>query len=176
MSRKSGELEDSTRSLWLIDGYNVLRVSMPTGSQDGAERPWWTADRRTALLELAAHLPEPQAEVWVVFDGKHLTESRSQALPRSASEPLPLAEGPESVGCVFAPSADEWIVQALKARRTATAARPGDGLSASVVTVVTGVTVVTADQPLASRSRALGAEIVSTGRFVERCAGARGLT
>jgi hypothetical protein len=106
----------------------------------------------------------------VVFDGKHLTESRSQALPRSASEPLPLAEGPESVGCVFAPSADEWIVQALKARRTATAARPGGGLSASVVTVVT------ADRPLASRSRALGAEIVSTGRFVERCAGARGLT
>ncbi len=170
MSRKSDELEDSTRSLWLIDGYNVLRVSMPTGSEDDAERPWWTADRRTALLELSAHLPERQADVWVVFDGKHLTESRSQAVPRTSGEPLSRAQGAGSVGCVFAPSADEWIVHALKARRAsrdAAAARPGCGL---------GAAVVTADRPLASRSRALGAEIVSTGRFVERCAGARGLS
>jgi hypothetical protein len=158
MPQESDELEYSAACLWLVDGYNVLRVSMPTGSEEGSLRPWWTAERRTALLELAARLPEPQAEVWVVFDGKHLTEPRTQAVPRTSTA-LPsrapaLGPGPRSVGCVFAPSADEWIVQALKAR---------DGRS--------GTAVVTADRPLASRSRALGAEIVSTGRFVERCAG-----
>ncbi len=169
MPQESDEPEYSAACLWLVDGYNVLRVSMPTGSEDGSLRPWWTAERRTALLELAARLPEPQAEVWVVFDGKHLTEPRTQAVPRTSTA-LPsrapaLRPGPRSVDCVFAPSADEWIVQALKARdgRSGTAAaRPGCGL---------GAAVVTADRPLASRSRALGAEIVSTGRFVERCAG-----
>ena len=155
----------STRSLWLIDGYNVLRVSLQNGREGHDTRSWWTEERRRTLLELAARLPEPQAEVWVVFDGQHLTEPRVKGISHKQDELLPRRAGPESVGCVFAPSADVWILQALKARRArrnAQAAKPGCTLRALVVT---------ADRPLASRSRQLGAEIITTGSFVERCRG-----
>ena len=163
---------NSTKSLWLIDGYNVLRVSLAAGREDREGRdeppPWWTADRRDALLELAARLPEPRAEVWVVFDGKHLTEPQTRALARSQGEPLSQKRnGPAAVGCVFAASADEWILRTLKAHvatHGAPDAKPAHAARAFVVT---------ADRPLASRSRHLGAEIVSTGHFVERCGGDR---
>ena len=138
MSRKSDGLEGSARSLWLVDGYNVLRVSLPSSRAGHDAGAWWTADRRNALLELAARLPEPRAQVWVVFDG---------------ARPSPAEDSSSSaVKQVFAPSADEWLLQRVRETQ-----------SSGPVAVVTG------DRRLAARARHRGALIVSPGEFVARC-------
>ena len=53
---------------------------------------------------------------------------------------------------VFAPSADDWIVDTLKRRR--------DGEE---------IRVVTADRALANRARSRGAEVIATNQFLSLC-------
>ncbi len=120
-------------SLWLVDGFNVLCATL-LGGRDRAE--WWTAARRAEVLALAERFEEPEAEIWVVFDG--------------AREP---GEGPgRRVRRVFAPSADDWLIEQVEAR----------GASASL-------TLVTADRRVADRARRRGAQVVSPGEFLARC-------
>lgn len=134
-------METSPRS-WIVDGYNVLRVSL---SPPGAES-WWCEERRAVLCTLASQLPYPSEAITLVFDAKHLTEPQVQ----------PAAEGTRArVRQVYAPSADEWILKALKQRRD---------LERTVV--------VTGDRPLADRARHRGAEIMPTDAFVALCGGA----
>ena len=53
-------------SLWLVDGFNVLCAAL-LGGRDRGE--WWTASRRAEVVALAERFEEPDAEIWVVFDG-----------------------------------------------------------------------------------------------------------
>jgi predicted RNA-binding protein with PIN domain len=120
-------------SLWLVDGFNVLCATL-LGGRDRAD--WWAAARRAELVALAEHFEEPDAEIWVVFDGSHDPgESPGQRVRR-----------------VFAPSADDWLIEQVEAR----------GPSASL-------TVVTADRRVAARARSRGAQVVAPGEFLARC-------
>ncbi len=120
-------------SLWLVDGFNVLCATL-LGGRDRAE--WWTAARRAEVLALAERFDEPGVEIWVVFDGlRDPGESPGRRVRR-----------------VFAPSADDWLIEQVEAR----------GASASL-------TLVTADRRVAERARRRGAQVVSPGEFLARC-------
>jgi predicted RNA-binding protein with PIN domain len=169
-------LETSTRSLWLVDAYNVLRVSLARLTEALPEAPagaaWWSAERRSALAALAARLPEASAEICLVFDARHLS-ARAQISPRESQaspggcspeardlgdahgEQAPSVREGVQVRAIFTASADDWIVRDVKRRR-------GD---------FARTLVVTADRPLANRVRGGGAEVIATDRFVELCRG-----
>jgi predicted RNA-binding protein with PIN domain len=132
-------MEEATRPapVWLVDGYNVLCAAL-LGGHDRSD--WWSEARREELLALLARFDgfdETDAEIWVVFDG-----------PR---EPSGAGERQERVRAVFAPSADEWLVEQVRAHAK--------------------VAVVTADRKLAGRARHRGARVVSPLEFLRRCAG-----
>ncbi|MFL5821681.1 MAG: NYN domain-containing protein [Solirubrobacteraceae bacterium] len=113
---------------WLVDAMNVIG-SRPDG--------WWR-DREGAgcalLADLESFARRAGDEVTAVFDG------RPFELPPT-----------RSVEVVFAPSADDAIVENLSAD-----AHPGT------------VTVVTSDAELAARARAAGALVTGAGGFRRR--------
>ena len=134
----------------MVDGYNVLRVSLSSRDPDGPRDPgrWWNDERRAVLTTIASRLPYPNDEVILVFDARHLSEAQAEPVIRTPANPA----GPV-VRHVYAPSADEWIVAAAKER---------SGSSQRTV-------VVTADRPLANRARHRGAEVMATDEFVALC-------
>jgi predicted RNA-binding protein with PIN domain len=142
--KKPCDWNKSMRSLWLVDGYNVLRVSL---APDDDPR-WWSAERRSLLITLAGRLSNAnshessQREICLVFDGRHLP---------AAEEGEPIAD--DGLRVVFAPSADDWIVETLKRRRDE----------------FDEIRVVTADRALANRARSRGAEVVPTNHFIDLC-------
>jgi predicted RNA-binding protein with PIN domain len=123
--------------IWLVDGFNVVHWGL-LGGRD-RER-WWSAPVRGELIARAAAFDDPEAELWVVFDGSR---------PATVVEPGASAR----LHQVFAPSADEWLLRRIR--------RVGDPA---------GVAVVTADRRLADRARHRGAIVVSPGAFLGRCA------
>jgi len=168
---------ETPATLWVIDGYNVLRVSFSQTAEEAARargllpaagsplsdgpslrqdeeteiagrRGWWVEPRRRALVELAGRACAPGESVWVVFDGARGAPGTSEAAP----------EGAGRAGVVFAPSADDWIVRTVKQRHAGAGASPA-----------TRTIVVTADRPLAGRCRHHGAECESPAVFVKRC-------
>ncbi len=120
---------------WLVDGFNVLHAVV-LGGRDRSE--WWKESRRAEVLALAAGLSGRGAEVWVVFDGP----------PERCGESV--AAG--GVHEVFAPSADAWILERVRADE-APARLAG----------------VTADRALVSRLERCGARVVPPAAFAERC-------
>lgn len=120
---------------WLVDGFNVLHAGVLRGND---RRGWWREEARARLLARVAAFDDAAAELWVVFDG---------AGPGGEAE-----RASERPRVVFAPSADEWLLGAV--RETP----PGS------------VVVVTADRQLADRARHRGARIVSPRAFLARCA------
>ena len=126
---------DEAERIWLVDGYNVLCAGLLGGRErDG----WWRQARREELLELLEHFEAADAELWVVFDGS--------SDPDAAAAPHP------RVRPVFAPSADEWLVEEVKRRASQ---EP--------------VCVVTADRRLAGRARHRGARVVPPSELIRRC-------
>jgi predicted RNA-binding protein with PIN domain len=127
-------MEEDTRSapVWLVDGYNVLCAGL-LGGNDRSD--WWSQARREELIALLERFDEADAEIWVVFDGDR--------------EPAAESERPGRVRAVFAPSADEWLVQQVREHAR--------------------VAVVTADRKLAGRARHRGARVVSPREFLIRC-------
>jgi len=126
-------------SLWLVDGFNVLHAHLLQGRD---RKEWWSAERRTLVVEQAARLAARGERVWVVFDGKRPAdeaESPSDALLR----------------IVFAKDADDWMLKTMRA-----AADPG------------GVAIVTGDRPVKDRARRWGAHAVSPREWLARCAAA----
>ncbi len=82
-------------SVWLVDGFNVLHAGLLGGDRS----EWWTESRRQELLDRASGFEDTDAEVWIVFDGRHdAPESREAVGPR----------------CLFAPSADAWLVDRVR--------------------------------------------------------------
>jgi len=127
------------RTSWLVDGFNVIQVGLLAG---GDRTAWWGPARRAELLERAGRLEDPEAEIWVVFDG--LRPAQDEAAQDRRARP------------VFAPSADAWLLERLRA-----APDPAQ------------VRVVTADRRLAERARRRGARVVAPGEFLARCGDGR---
>lgn len=127
--------EPMERQRWLVDGFNVLHAGVLRGND---RRGWWREEMRARLLERVACFEDGEAELWVVFDGSGPGGDAEQASERPR--------------VVFAPSADEWLLDAV--RETADPA---------------AVVVVTADRQLADRARHRGARVVSPRAFLARC-------
>jgi len=120
---------------WLVDGFNVLHAGVLRGND---RQGWWREEARARLLSRVAAFEDGAAELWVVFDGRG-----------------PLAEAElasQRPRVVFAPSADEWLLAAVR-----DADDPG------------AVVVVTADRQLADKARHRGARVVSPRAFLARC-------
>jgi len=120
-------------TIWLVDGYNVLHAAV-LGGRDRSQ--WWTESRRRELLERVSGF-DVDAEIWIVFDG-----------PDDSGT----ADEPRGPRCVFAASADDWLVD-----RVRSAEDPSE------------IAVVTADRKVAGRARGRGARIVSPRDFLARC-------
>lgn len=120
---------------WLVDGFNVLHAGVLRGND---RRGWWREEVRARLLARVAGFEDARAEVWVVFDG-----------PGPGGEAERASERPR---VVFAPSADEWLLAAVRETPDPTS-----------------VVLVTADRQLADRARHRGARIVSPRAFLARC-------
>ena len=125
---------------WLVDGFNVLHAGVLRGDD---RRGWWRGEMRARLLERVAGFEDAAAELWVVFDGPGPGEEAEIASLRPR--------------VVFAPSADDWLLAAVRA-----AADPA------------AIVVVTADRQLADRARHRGARVVSPRVFLARCAAPAG--
>jgi hypothetical protein len=121
---------------WLVDGFNVLHAGVLRGND---RRGWWREEVRARLLARVRAFEDAAAELWVVFDG-----------PGPGGEAERTSERPR---VVFAPSADEWLLDAVRETPE----------PASIV-------VVTADRQLADRARHRGARVVSPRAFLARCA------
>jgi hypothetical protein len=132
----SVEAPSPNPSLWLVDGFNVLHAGVLRG-RDRAE--WWTEPRREQLVALAERFDDSEAEIWIVFDGEG-GSPQDQAASR--------------VRRFFAPSADDWLVDQVRAS-------PAPDCLA----------VVTADRAVAGRARHRGAQVVSPLAFLARCRG-----
>ena len=133
MSEADAQLTDDGEH-WLVDGFNVLHTAILSGRERGR---WWQEEGRRRLLERVSRFDAGRAAVLVVFDGD-----------RPAGEP----EDASGVRVVFAPSADEWLLRAVRRCET-----PGH------------LNVVTADRALADRARRNGAEVVAPRAFLARC-------
>lgn len=131
-SRSSSALRQP--AVWLIDGFNVLHAGL-LGGRDRSK--WWTESKRRELLDRVERFEDIEAELWIVFDGRRPAPESGEAVrPR----------------CVFAPSADTWLVE-----RVRQAADPA------------GLAVVTADRQVGGRVRSRGAQVVSPRDFLARC-------
>ena len=126
-------------SIWLLDGFNVLHAG-PLGGRDRSD--WWTEPRRNELLDLVGRFDDPRAEVWVVFDGPHAERAGRGDARGQAQRPR----------CVFAQSADEWLLARVRAAEDAGR-----------------IAVVTADRKVADRARHRGAHVYSPREFLDRC-------
>ena len=121
---------------WLVDGFNLLHVAVLRG---GPRNEWWRESNRAQVVALARGFEDRRAEVVVVFDGAGTEDEVDPAgRPR----------------VVFADSADEWMLAALRA-----ASDPSR------------VAIVTADRRLADRARHRGARVVRPTEFAARCRG-----
>jgi hypothetical protein len=127
--------EDPTPRTWLVDGFNLLHAAVLRGRE---RQEWWRRAARDRVVELARGFDDPAAELVVVFDGE-----------RPPDEPEDAAARPR---VVFAPSADEWLLAAV--RREPDPSR---------------IAVVTADRQLADRARHRGASVVGPRAFAARC-------
>jgi predicted RNA-binding protein with PIN domain len=83
-------------TLWLVDGFNLLHVTLLRGESREA---FWRSAGRDRVVELASRFDADDAEVVVVFDG-------SQAPQAEAG-----AGGPR---VVFAATADDWLLTAVR--------------------------------------------------------------
>ena len=144
------DTEEAVGTLWLVDGYNVLC----SGMLGGRERSrWWAEEHRHELLARLEGFDDPDAEIWVVFDGS--SPAGPSALSGTAAPDGTAAPEGERIRTVFAPSADDWLVAEVK-RQVADAR---------------DVAVVTADRKVAGRSRHRGAQVLAPRELLRRCTG-----
>lgn len=127
-------MSDELPTLWLVDGFNLLHAAVLRGRESRAR--WWRAENRARVVALARGFDDPCAELVVVFDREGEGSAPGEPSPR----------------VVHAPSADAWILAAV--REAPEPAR---------------IAVVTADRELASGVRAGGASVVSPTAFAARC-------
>ena len=126
--------------LLIVDGFNVLHAGVLLGRDRAG---WWQVPAQRRLIERVQQFADPSyPEIWVVFDRRLGQGHRQGAV---------ISDDPR-IHVVYAPSADDWIVEQVKAL---CGQRP--------------VTVVTADRLLRDRARHAGGEILSPRRFLAAC-------
>ncbi|MGH0037295.1 MAG: NYN domain-containing protein [Myxococcota bacterium] len=126
--------------VWLVDGYNVLHAGL-LNREDRDH--FWSRPHRERLRARVECFDGRADEVWIVFDGG---DAGDESEGRTA--------GGARLRTVFAPSADDWLVKAVRA-----AERPDE------------LAVVTADRQVAGRARHRGAQVISPRRFLAECPG-----
>ena len=84
-------------TLWLVDGFNLLHVTLLHGETREA---WWRRAGRDRVVELAGRFDAQDAEVVVVFDG---------------SQPPVVGGDTRGTRVVFAAPADDWLLAAVRA-------------------------------------------------------------
>ncbi|MBW2724990.1 MAG: NYN domain-containing protein, partial [Deltaproteobacteria bacterium] len=99
---------------------------------------------RERLVAFARRFPDPDAEIWLIFDGARPAEN-----PERGERP--------KLRLQFAPSADDWIV-----------ARVREEPDPSRIAVVSG------DRKLTGRTRHHGAAAVSPRLFLDHCTSNKG--
>lgn len=117
--------------LLIIDGFNVLHAAVLVG-RDRAR--WWQPAAQRRLVERVEQLNHSYPSMWIVFDRR---PSTNEVLENVASND-------SRIRIVYAPSADDWIVQEVER-----------------LTPQHLVTVVTADRPLRERVRQVGGTLLS---------------
>jgi len=117
--------------LLIIDGFNVLHAVVLVG-RDRAR--WWQPAAQRRLVERVEQLTLSYPSMWIVFDRR----------PSANGAPEDVTSNDSRIRVVYAPSADDWIVQEVER-----------------LTPQHLVTVVTADRPLRERVRHVGGALLS---------------
>jgi len=117
--------------LLIIDGFNVLHAVVLVG-RDRAN--WWQPAAQRRLVERVEQLTLSYPSMWIVFDRR----------PSANGAPEDVTSNDSRIRVVYAPSADDWIVQEVER-----------------LTPQHSVTVVTADRPLRERVRHVGGALLS---------------
>jgi hypothetical protein len=120
--------------LWLVDGFNTLHAVLLGGEP---REQWWRAEQRQRLIDRAAAFRDVDARIRIAFDG---------------SRPADDVRADERVAVVFAPSADDWLVEQVRA-----APHPER------------IAVVTGDRRVSGRCRHAGASVVTPAAFLAHC-------
>lgn len=123
-------------SLLIIDGFNVLHAVVLVGRNRAG---WWQPVAQRRLVERIEQLGISYPSIWIVFDRR----------PSMAETPEDVTSDDPRIQVMYAPSADDWIVEAVKRLSPQQA-----------------VTVVTADRPLRDRIRRAGGAILSPRQFL----------
>src|SRR6266581_4183582 len=90
-------------TLLIIDGFNVLHAGVLLGRDRAG---WWQEPAQRRLIERVGRFADPRyPEIWVVFDRRPGQDQRQGAV---VSDDL-------RIHMVYAPSADDWIVEQVKA-------------------------------------------------------------
>jgi predicted RNA-binding protein with PIN domain len=113
-------------SILIIDGFNVLHAVVLAGRDRAG---WWQPAVQRRLVERVERLDLSYPSVWVVFDRR----------PSTNGAPEEVTTNDPRLRVVYAPSADDWIVQEVER-----------------LAPRHSVTVVTSDRPLRERVRRAG--------------------
>jgi predicted RNA-binding protein with PIN domain len=137
--------------LWLVDGYNALHAALLGGSQSQERRQaWWQAEQRQRLIDRVSSFRDRAASIHIVFDGSRPVVGSGKGEGEGEHED---AAGTR-VAVVFAPSADDWLVAAVREDQ-----RPER------------IAVVTGDRQVAGRCRHAGAAVIGPRTFLAYCEG-----
>lgn len=120
----------------IIDGFNVLHAVVLIGRDRAG---WWQPAAQRRLVERVEQLPLSYPTIWIVFDRRPSTGE----VPRDEI-PEDVTSNDSRLRIVYAPSADDWIVQEVER-----------------LTPQHSITVVTADRPLRDRVRRVGGSVLS---------------
>ena len=115
----------------IIDGFNVLHAVVLVGRDRAG---WWQPAAQRRLVERVEQLTLSYPTIWIVFDRR----------PSTSEVPEDVTSNDPRIRIVYAPSADDWIVQEVER-----------------LTPQHSVTVVTADRPLRERVRHVGGSLLS---------------
>lgn len=127
-------------ALLIIDGFNVLHAGVLVGRERAG---WWQEPAQRRLVARVEQFTNPSyPEIWVIFDRR--SDRSSQRTDVTSQD--------ARIRVVYAPSADDWIVEQVEAL---SGQRP--------------VTVVTSDRLLRNRVRQAGGELLSPSRFLAAC-------
>lgn len=127
-------------ALLIIDGFNVLHAGVLVGRERAG---WWQEPAQRRLVARVEQFTNPSyPEIWVIFDRR--SDRSSQRTDVTSQD--------ARIRVVYAPSADDWIVEQVEAL---SGQRP--------------VTVVTSDRLLRNRVRQASGELLSPSRFLAAC-------
>lgn len=131
---------DYHNPLLIIDGFNVLHAGVLIGRDRAG---WWKEATQRRLVERVEQFADPAfPEIWIVFDRRKDKEGQT----------IGVTSADLRIQVRYAPSADDWIVEYVRAH-----------------TPQRAIMVVTADRPLRDRVRHAGGALCSPLQFLAAC-------